>query len=53
MNSMMIFRATDTVGAIVTRQPPLSRVFEDAGIEYRGGGETLEEAWPEACIRKE
>lgn len=43
------FTITDTVGDIVTRQPELSRVFEQAGIDYCCGGKrTLENA----CAQK-
>ena len=33
-----IFKITETVGSIVARQPALSRVFEQAGIDYCCGG---------------
>ncbi len=46
MNAIQI---QDTVGEIVTRRPALSRVFEQAGIDYCcGGKKSLEEA----CQRK-
>lgn len=35
---METFKISDTVGAIVTRHPGLSRVFEEAGIDYCCGG---------------
>lgn len=43
--------AGDTVGAVVTRQPSLSRVFEKAGIDYCcGGKKSLEDACREKGI---
>lgn len=39
------FQVTDTVGEIVARRPALSRLFEQAGIDYCcGGRKPLEEA---------
>ncbi|MCC7517856.1 MAG: iron-sulfur cluster repair di-iron protein [Verrucomicrobiae bacterium] len=48
-NSPYRFQATDTVGAIVARQPSLSRVFEHADIDYCCGGKIPLE---EACRKK-
>ena len=45
---------TDTVGAVVARRPSLSRVFEQAGIDYCcGGKKTLEQACREKDIDPE
>jgi regulator of cell morphogenesis and NO signaling len=42
---MTPFQAQDTVGSIVARKPALSRVFEQARIDYCcGGGKTLDQA---------
>ena len=45
----LTFQATDTVGSIVTQQPALSRVFEQAGIDYCCGGKI---PLAEACRQK-
>ncbi len=46
---MSSFQIEDTVGAIVARRPVLSRVFEQAGVDYCcGGKKTL----GEACLEK-
>jgi regulator of cell morphogenesis and NO signaling len=46
---MNTFQVNDTVGSIVTRSPVLSRVFEEAGIDYCcGGNKTLNEV----CLEK-
>jgi iron-sulfur cluster repair protein YtfE (RIC family) len=45
------FSVADTVGALVARHPSLSRVFEQAGIDYCcGGRKTLEQACQEKRI---
>ena len=42
---MHTFHIDDTVGDVVARCPALSRVFEEAGIDYCcGGGKTLDQA---------
>lgn len=42
---MSTFKVTDTVGGVVARRPALSRVFEEAGIDYCcGGKKTVEQA---------
>ena len=42
---MSTFKVDDTVGEVVARRPALSRVFEQAGIDYCcGGKKTVEEA---------
>ncbi|MFB3909544.1 MAG: iron-sulfur cluster repair di-iron protein [Candidatus Eisenbacteria bacterium] len=47
-NDAFFFDVSDTVGAVVGRQPALSRVFERAGIDYCcGGKKTLERACQE------
>jgi len=43
------FKLTDTVGSIVTQRPALSRVFEQAGIDYCCGGKI---PLAEACQKK-
>jgi regulator of cell morphogenesis and NO signaling len=48
MSSIPI-QLTDTVGSIVTRQPALSRVFEEAGIDYCCGGKI---SLADACAKK-
>jgi regulator of cell morphogenesis and NO signaling len=48
---MNTFQVNDTVGSIVTRSPVLSRVFEEAGIDYCcGGNRTLDEVCREKSI---
>ncbi len=48
---MPTIEATDTVGDIVTREPSLSRLFEESGIDYCcGGGKTLREASEEKGV---
>jgi len=48
---MGTFKLTDTVGDVVARRPVLSRMFEQANIDYCcGGGRTLEEACRERGI---
>ncbi|MCG3148271.1 MAG: Iron-sulfur cluster repair protein YtfE [Verrucomicrobiae bacterium] len=44
-----LFAVTDTVGSIVARRPALSRVFEQAGIDYCCGGKL---PLAEACRKK-
>ncbi len=45
MTTTESFKISDTVGSLVTRRPSLSRVFEQAGIDYCcGGKKTVEEA---------
>ena len=44
-----MFKVTDTVGAIVAKRPALSRVFEQAGIDYCCGGKI---PLAEACQKK-
>jgi len=44
-----MFKATDTVGAIVAKRPALSRVFEQAGIDYCCGGKI---PLDQACQKK-
>lgn len=46
---MQMFTITDTVADIVTRRPGLSRLFEQAGIDYCCGGK---KALEEACRTK-
>ncbi len=42
---MSTYQVNDTVGAIVARRPALSRVFEQAGVDYCcGGKKTLDQA---------
>ena len=42
---MGTFKLTDTVGDVVARRPVLSRMFEQANIDYCcGGRQTLDEA---------
>jgi regulator of cell morphogenesis and NO signaling len=36
--TMASFKVTDTVGSIVAQHPPLSRIFEEIGIDYCCGG---------------
>ena len=48
---MNTFQVNDTVGSIVTRSPVLSRVFEEAGIDYCcGGKKTLDEVCREKSL---
>ena len=48
---MNIFQVSDTVGSVVTRSPVLSRVFEEAGIDYCcGGKKTLDEVCREKSL---
>jgi regulator of cell morphogenesis and NO signaling len=42
-------KMTDTVGEIVARRPALSRLFEEAGIDYCCGGKM---PFEEACRRE-
>jgi len=44
-----LFKTTDTVGSIVAKRPELSRVFEQAGIDYCCGGKI---PLAEACRKK-
>ena len=47
----MTFKLTDTVGDVVVRRPALSRLFDQASIDYCcGGNRTLEEACREHGI---
>ncbi len=51
MTTKESFKISDTVGSLVTRRPSLSRVFEQAGIDYCcGGKKTLETACREKGI---
>ena len=43
------FTITETVGSIVAQQPALSRVFEQAGIDYCCGGKI---PLDQACRKK-
>ena len=51
---MSEFHVNDTVGDMVTRRPALSRVFEEAGIDYCcGGKKTLDEVCREKGLESQ
>jgi regulator of cell morphogenesis and NO signaling len=53
-NAMTTFQVQDTVGAMVARLPAMSRVFEQAGIDYCCGGKrTLDDVCREKGLDAE